>query len=69
MAQSRCVVEGCDNRCSKDTFRCEEHSRLHYARYFRVSTLRAGTGGGRRVPKIDGEGYYGSDVTNPESEG
>lgn len=67
----RCVVKGCMSKVAKEgaefsegSFRCPAHS----ARYYGKATLiRPGVGGGRRKPRIHGEGYSGESIWSPSS--
>jgi len=63
--QNTCEVVGCERSAESENTRCALHSRMYYGEYFSKGSLRVGTGGGKRRPKIEGEGYYGANSFAP----
>jgi len=58
-----CLRKGCTKPRQKDSDLCTVHTRKYYDRWTARETMPDyGCGGGRRTPKVSGEGMYGSSL-------
>lgn len=70
MTKPKCVRRGCGKDQQEGSDLCRVHTKKYYDRWTRNPVVPDyGCGGGKRTPKVTGEGTYGSSFHAQHHEG